>query len=472
MGATALSNRTSARSIRYADAGRKDWLPRFIRRYRARTRASRNMAISSESLADPLKPVTLDQTLRAICYPLFAARCGGSQFEDVDSNQYVDFCMGFGSALFGHAPPFLRRAIREQAERGFMVGPQSELAGEVADLIVGMTGMDRVVFACSGTEAVMLAIRLARTATFRERIAFFTGSYHGQYDATLAWLDPTQATPQAVPIAPGIPPRLVEGALVLPYGADESLAVIRQHRDELAAVLVEPLQSRQPGLSPHAFLQELRKLTADAGIALIFDEMITGFRLAPGGAQAWFGVPADLAIYGKVMSGGLPLAAVAGRTLYMNAIDGGAWKFAESDAVPPLCTFSSSSFARNPLVLAAARAVLLQLRRRGPRLQNELNRRASTLTARINSCLDEEGISLRWASSGSFFGPAGPNDSCSPAVRLLHYLLAERGFFLWGATGFLSAAHSSKELDNFCSTFRQTIQCLKRAGMIPAASLD
>jgi glutamate-1-semialdehyde aminotransferase len=156
----------------------------------------------------------------------------------------------------------------------------------------------------------------------------------------------------------------------------------------------------------------------------------------------------------------------------MNAIDGGAWKFAESDAVPPLCTFSSSSFARNPLVLAAARAVLLQLRRRGPRLQNELNRRASTLTARINSCLDEEGISLRWASSGSFFGPAGPNDSCSPAVRLLHYLLAERGFFLWGATGFLSAAHSSKELDNFCSTFRQTIQCLKRAGMIPAASLD
>src|ERR1035438_891348 len=104
MVATALNNRTPDRPIRYADAGRKDWLPRFISHYRVRTRASRSMAISSESLVDPLKSVTLDQTLRAICYPLFAARCGGSQFEDVDSNQYVDFSMDFGSALFGHAP--------------------------------------------------------------------------------------------------------------------------------------------------------------------------------------------------------------------------------------------------------------------------------------------------------------------------------------------------------------------------------
>jgi len=468
MSVTALSNRSLADRLDMpADADRSDWLTQFISRYRARTRASRSIAISSESLADPFKSVTLDHSLKAISYPLFAARCSGSRFHDVDSNEYVDFCMSFGSALFGHAPSFLTRAICKQTDRGFMVGPQSELAGEVAELIAGMTGMERVAFACSGTEAVMLAIRIARTVTFRERIAFFSGSYHGQYDATLAVPGAAQAIPEAAPMAPGIPPRLVEGALVLPYGADESLAVIRQHRDELAAVLVEPLQSRQPGLCPHQFLRELRKLTADAGIALIFDEMITGFRMAPGGAQAWFDVAADLAVYGKVLSGGLPLAAVAGRTLYMNAIDGGAWRFAENDAVPQLCTFSMSSFARNPLVLAAARAVLLQLRRRGPRLQNDLNRRTSTLTARINSCLDEEGIPLRWASFGSFFGPAGPNDSSTPAVRLLHYLLAERGFFLWGASGFLSAAHSGTELDNFNSAFRDSFQCLKRAGIIP-----
>jgi glutamate-1-semialdehyde 2,1-aminomutase len=473
MGVAPLSKRTPAgRSDMPARADRSDFLPQFISRYRVRTRTSRRIAISSESLADSLKPLTLDHTLKAISYPIFATRCGGSRFEDADSNEYVDFCMGFGSALFGHTPSFLQRAIREQTESGFTAGPQSELAVEVAGLIAGMTGMERVAFACSGTEAVMLAIRLARTVTFRDRIAFFTGSYHGQYDATLAVPGLTGVSPQALPMAPGIPPRLVEGALVLPYGADESLAVICQHRDQLAAVLVEPLQSRQPGLSPRPFLQELRKLTADADIALVFDEMITGFRLAPGGAQAWFGIPADLAIYGKVLSGGLPLAAVAGTTHYMNAIDGGAWKFAESDAVPPLCTFSMSSFARNPLILAAARAVLLQLRRRGPRLQNELNRRTAALTARINSCLDEEDIPLRWASFGSFFGPAGSDDSYSPSVRLLHYLLAERGFFLWGASGFLSSAHTSKELDNFFSAFRQSFQCLKRAGMTPAASLD
>jgi glutamate-1-semialdehyde 2,1-aminomutase len=455
-----------------ADACRLDWLSSFTDRYRARTRGSRRIAISSASLADPAKPVPFDDALKAISYPLYAASCRGSRFQDVDSNEYLDFCMAFGSAIFGHAAPFLKRALLRQVERGFLVGPQSKLATEVAGLIAGLTGTERVAFACSGTEAVMLAIRLARTVTFRERIALFTGSYHGQYDGTLAQPDPSQEPGQAVPLAPGIPPRLVERSLVVPYGEEESLAVIRKHRDTLAAVLVEPLQSRQPGLCPRAFLRELRKLTADAGIALIFDEMITGFRLAPGGAQAWFNIPADLAIYGKTLSGGLPLAAIAGSALYLDAIDGGAWKLAETGAVPRLCTFNASTFACNPLSLAAARAMLLRLQRLGPGFQDELNRRTSELTTRINSFLREEGAPFSWASFGSYFGLMRPDDNHSLPVRLLHYLLAERGFFLWGASGFLSAAHSCADLDNFFSAFQESVRCLQRTGMLSAPSRE
>jgi glutamate-1-semialdehyde 2,1-aminomutase len=434
------------------------WLAEFVHRYQARTETSRRISKVCGSLADPLKCLNLDPVFRDICYPIVSARCAGSRLWDVDSNEYVDFCMGCGSALFGHNPPFLRVALARQIERGFPVGTQPELAGEVAKNIAALTGMERVAFACTGTEAIMLAVRLARTVTGRDRIALFSGSYHGQYDGTLAIEDPSGAIPQAIPSAPGILPGAVAHTRVLPYGTEEALEVIRQSGEELAAVLVEPVQSRRPDVRPKSFLQQLRRITERSGTALVFDEMITGFRLAQGGAQAWFDVRADLAVYGKAMGGGLPVAAVAGTPRYLNAIDGGAWSLAGPSLTFPLTTFSASTFANHPLNLAATLATLEEMRVQGPALQEALNQRTGILVEQLNHCLEQEQVSLRFSACGSLFGPAEPFDNSSMISRLLHYLLAERGFFLWGITGFLSTAHADAELDRLCSAVQESVR--------------
>jgi glutamate-1-semialdehyde aminotransferase len=233
--------------------------------------------------------------------------------------------MGFGLNLFGHSPAFVTEAVAEQLRKGVEIGPQSPIAGEVARLISEFTGMDRVTFCNTGSEAVMAAIRLARTVTGRDTVALFSGAYHGTFDEVLVRGVRSGAVHKSFPISPGIPSPHVENVLVLEYGTDESLQILKSRMGELAAVLVEPVQSRHPDLQPREFLRSLRALTEQAGTALIFDEVITGFRVHPGGTQAMFGIQADLATYGKVLGGGLPLGVVAGKRAFMDALaDGGA----------------------------------------------------------------------------------------------------------------------------------------------------
>ncbi len=444
----------------------KAYLEEFITRYRRRTAASRKIAAEARPvLADPLRPGGFHPALKEICYPITAVRCTGSRFWDADANEYVDFCMGFGSALFGHSPAFLQAALREQIEKGFQLGPQSELALEVARRVSELTGMERVAFSSSGTEAVMTALRLARVATGRDKIALFSGSYHGQFDGTLAIADPSGGNPWAVPMVPGVAPGSVGDVMVLAYGAGESLATIFEHSRELAAVLVEPLQSRRPDLCPRDFLHDLRRLTEQWGIALIFDEMITGFRLAPGGAQQWFGIGADLAAYGKAAGGGLPIGIVAGKSRYMDGIDGGTWSFGDSSCPRARMTFFASTFAKHPLSMAAARVTLRQLAEAGPALQERLNERTAQFVASLNRSMEEEGVTLRFAGFGSYFAPVPPfEDPRSMAVQLIHHHLAEQGLFLWGAGGFLSTAHSPEELDRLCLALRTTVRSLRNAG--------
>ena len=172
---------------------------------------------------------------------------------------------------------------------------------------IAMTGVDRVAFFNTGSEAVMSALRLARTVTARPKVVMFAGSYHGHSDGTLAERDPSKGPLDSSPVAPGIPRGVASDVLVLDYGAPESLELLRAHGKDIGAVLVEPVQSRRPELRPVEFLRDLRRLTRETGTALIFDEMITGFRVHPAGAQGLFGVQADLATYGKIVGGGLPV---------------------------------------------------------------------------------------------------------------------------------------------------------------------
>ena len=232
-----------------------------------------------------------------------------------------------------------------------------------------LTGNERVTFCNTGSEAVMAAMRVARTVTSRQKVVMFTGDYHGTFDEVLVKGVRKGGKPHSLPIAPGIPNEMAANIVVLDYATPESLEYIRRHAAELAAVLVEPVQSRHPALQPVEFLREVRKITEASETALIFDEVVTGFRTHPGGVQALFGVRADLVTYGKVVGGGMPIGVLAGHARFMDALDGGAWQYGDESYPETGVTFFAGTFVRHPLALAAAAAVLKRLKQEGPQLQ-------------------------------------------------------------------------------------------------------
>src|SRR5262249_39988235 len=292
------------------------------------------------------------------------------------------------------------------------------------------------------TEAVMMAVRLARTAHDRPLIALFAGSYHGTFDGVLAQPAMANHLEASVPMASGIRPGAVEDVIVLDYGKPESVAQLHKYAGKLAAVLVEPVQSRRPDLQPREFLQELRHFTEAHNIALIFDEVITGFRVAPGGAQEWFGVKADLATYGKVIGGGMPIGVVAGRAAYLDGIDGGHWTYNDHSYPRATTTFFAGTFCKHPLAMAAARAVLKRLKAEGPGLQQTLNNRTSSVAAELNAFFDAEEFPIRINHFGSLF-----RFSFRGNLDLLFYHLMEKGIYIWeGRNCFLSTAHGETDL--------------------------
>jgi glutamate-1-semialdehyde aminotransferase len=322
----------------------------------------------------------------------------------VDGNEYIDIVNGFGPIMLGHRPDFVEKAIERQLREGFETGPQTPLAGEVAEMFCAMTGNERMSFCNTGSEAVLAALRVARTVTGRSKVVFFTGDYHGMFDEVLVKGFRNKAgIPQSAPIAPGIPRENVTNMVVLDYGTPESLEWIRQNAKDLAAVMVEPVQSRHPNLQPVEFLKELRRITETSGTALIFDEVVTGFRVHPGGCQALFGIRADLATYGKVVAGGMPIGIIAGKAQFMDALDGGMWQFGD-DSYPEVgVTFFAGTFVRHPLAVAAAKAVLQHMAEQGPTLQQQLTERTTRLVRTLNDILTEREVATRIESFGSIF---------------------------------------------------------------------
>src|SRR6185369_1279570 len=357
----------------------------LIERYTKRTPKSKQLIQKNRrSLADPRVVSGFRSLWKEMTYPLVTDRSKGSRLWDIDGNEYIDIVNGFGSIMLGHRPDFVEAAIEKQLHEGFEIGPQSPLAGEIAEMFCQMTGNERMTFCDTGSEAVIAAMRVARTVTGRNKVVFFSGDYHGMFDEVLVkGFRNKEGLPQSVPIAPGIPRDNVGNITVLDYGTAESLAWIRQNAKDLAAVLVEPVQSRHPNLQPVEFLKEIRKITERSGTALIFDEVVTGFRVDQGGCQALFGIRADLATYGKVVAGGMPIGILAGKSQFMDALDGGAWQFGD-DSFPEVgVTFFAGTFVRHPLTLAATKAVLLHFKEQGPALQQELTSRTAQMVARL-----------------------------------------------------------------------------------------
>ncbi len=305
--------------------------------------------------------------------PLFVRRGYGARIEDAEGREFIDWVMSWGALLFGHADEETVDAVRAAAGDGTSFGAATEREVELAQEIVdAVPSVEKVRLVSSGTEAAMSAIRLARGVTHRDRIIKFAGCYHGHVDALLASAGSGLAT-LGIPSTPGVPTSVTEHTIVVPYNDVDAVAEAVAHYGEgLAAIVVEPVAGNMGVVPPvEGFLPALRTLCDAAGALLVFDEVITGFRVARGGAQERFGVTPDLTILGKIVGGGLPLAAFGGRAELMDEL------------APGGPVYQAGTLSGNPLATAAGLSVLRRLQ--DPSVYEELEAKGARLEAGLSS---------------------------------------------------------------------------------------
>lgn len=442
----------------------KKFIQQFAALYTQKTARSKEYTQKHRaSMADPRAVTGFKPAIKEIVYPIVVSGSKGSKVKDIDGNEYIDALNGFGSNMLGYQPDLLTHAIREQMDKGYEIGPQHELSGPVCDLICEFTGFDRAALCNTGSEAVLGAMRIARTVTGRSLIVAFTGSYHGINDEVI--VRGTKSL-KNFPAAPGIMPEAVQNMLILDYGTDESLLIIQERAHELAAVLVEPVQSRRPEFQPIDFLKKVRAITAQSATVLIFDEVITGFRAHPGGAQAIFGIRADIGTYGKVIGGGLPIGAIAGKKQFMDALDGGFWQYGDESIPEAGVTYFAGTFVRHPLALAAAKASLEYMKSQGKALQDRLNEKTAYLAKALNTVCERHSIPLCCVHFGSLWKLKFKEEY--PYNELLFTLMRSKGIHIWeNFPCFLTEAHTKTDVDQIIRQFEQSVKELIRAELIP-----
>ncbi len=435
-------------------AQQKQFINNLTDRYTKKTKNSREYAQKNRAhMADPrvvsgFKPATKD-----ITYPIVVNRSKGSRLWDIDGNEYIDALNGFGSSMLGHQPDVVTKALRQQIDEGYEVGPQHLLAGEVSNLIQQLTGNERVAFCNTGSEAVLGAMRIARTVTGKPLIVSFNGSYHGIIDEVIVR---GTSKLKSYPAAPGIMPEAVQNMLVLEYGTEESLKIIKARSKEIAAVLVEPVQSRRPEFFPTEFLHQLREITETTNTALLFDEVITGFRMHPGGIQAMLGITADVVTYGKVVGAGLPIGIIAGKKQYLDALDGGYWQYGDASVPESGVTYFAGTFVRHPLALATSKASLEYMIEKGPSLQEGINAMTKYMADSLNALCTRSGLPCYVAHFGSMWKLKYKEDI--PYIELLFTLMREKNIFiLEGFPCFLTSAHTRMDVNSIIQKFEESL---------------
>jgi len=372
--------------------------------------------------------------------PLFVARGTGAYLETEDGARFLDWVMSWGPLIFGHADPETVSAVQAAAERGTSFGAATQAEVELAaEIVAAVPSVEKVRLVSSGTEAAMTAVRLARAFTARDRIVKFAGCYHGHSDALLASAGSGVAT-LGLPSSPGVPTATTEHTIVCPYNdVDAVAAAVERYGEGLAAILVEPVAGNMGVVPPRdGYLDALRRLCDASGALLVFDEVITGFRVARGGAQERFGVLPDLTILGKIVGGGLPLAAVGGRAEIMDHL------------APAGDVYQAGTLSGNPLATAAGLSVL---RRLDARVYHTLEQRGTRLEAGLGRYARVQ----RVGAMATMFMTDGPVRDFDDAQRgdadryaaLFRHLL-EHGIYLPPSqyeAMFLSLAHRDDEID-------------------------
>lgn len=389
----------------------------------------------------------------------------GSRVYDVEGREYLDYVMGSGPIVVGHAHPDVVSAVRSQIENGSTFYTVNDMAIVLGEKIVGASPCaEAIKFCSSGSEATFYALRLARAATGRDTILKFEGGYHGHHDYAMMSVTPARLEPFPRPVADsaGIPAAVEKHVLVAPFNdLDATVAIMEQHRHALAAVLVEPL-SRMLTPKP-GFLEGLRAATRAMGIILIFDEVVTGFRIAWGGAQELYGVTPDLATYGKIIGGGLPLAAIAGRGDLMEMSN-------PRKKGAPDYTYISGTLNGNPVSCAAGLATLAILDR--PGAYDRLRAVGDRLRAGLHDVAARLGMPAQVLGAGPlaniYFTPDEVVDyrssirSDSRIMQQLGRLLLERGVLVnLGAKLYMSLAHSDEDIDRTVQAFEDSLEMIR-----------
>ncbi|MBU1737489.1 MAG: glutamate-1-semialdehyde 2,1-aminomutase [Proteobacteria bacterium] len=403
--------------------------------------------------AQTLIPGGVDSPVRACksvgCDPIFIDKASGAKVYDVDGNSYTDFIGSWGPMILGHNHPAVIEAISKAMEKGTSFGAPCALEIDLAEMVIAaVPSVEMVRFVSSGTEATMSAIRLARGFTGRKVIVKFNGGYHGHADSFLVKAGSGVVT-LGIPGSPGVPEDIVKNTLSIPYNNPDELERTLRNKDlDIACVIIEPIAGNMGVVSPApGFLQKLRDLTAELGILLIFDEVITGFRASLGGAQAKFGITPDLTCLGKIIGGGLPVGAYGGRKEIMDMI------------APNGPVYQAGTLSGNPLAMAAGKATLTELAK--PGFYEELDKKSLSFGTELlkiakihlgdNVCMNQAGSVL------TLFFTAGPVTDFDTAMKsdtdrygLYYREMLAAGIYLAPAQFegmFISAAHSKQDLE-------------------------
>jgi glutamate-1-semialdehyde 2,1-aminomutase len=422
---------------------RREVLSGMFDSYASKTRKSKELF----ERARELLPAGVSYAIRHFQpYPFYTMRAKGSKLFDVDGNQYVDYWLGHTALILGHSPPAVVEVVEKQLEKGTHYGTSHELEIELAERLVNLVPCAEMVrFTNSGTEANMYATRLARTYVGRSKIAKFEGGWHGGYDA----LHTGVRYPFDVPESAGLTSGALQDTIILPFNNLEGVRE-RLDNEEVASITIEPVLGAGGGIpAEREFLKGLRKLCDEKGILLIFDEVITGFRLAPGGGQEYYGVTPDITVFGKILGGGFPIGAFCGRKEIMERIDMLLYE-------RPHYSFHGGTFAANPISMAAGLATLKHLE--DGQLIDRLNNLGEKIRKRITEIFEAKSIDIQVTGAGSLFNALFTKEevkdvrtaSRADRKKQVDYhldLIANGVFFLPTHTGALSVAHSDADIE-------------------------